>query len=447
MLTNQRIRAIRALNTRGVRLLHIADVVVIYATLMLITAAMSLFPPRNPWSDVDDRYWWSYGVVALMNLAVFYFGGIYDREPRLRSRVSLPKIVALVWVASLLAGVISLMLNEYVIPRSILIIFAMIAPLGVAANRLISQRLQSHALGPARVLLVGTDDEVGLALRHLRQADQVDIAGSTGGVDELEKYVEETAATDVLLLDSMYLEELYTGSLERIEAKGVGALLVVGAHDSLLGLRNVGEIGGIPFVVLSAHVLPRSQERLKRFMDLGILTLALPIALPVLIFMTAYVGIAVRSPVLFVQDRVGKDGTTFPMMKYRSMPTNAEAETGPVQAEIHDPRVIRGMHWVRQMRLDELPQLWNVVRGQMSIVGPRPERPEEMAAWERKVPGYRRRHQVPPGITGLAQVYGYAQTDPEYKLGHDLHYLANWSPILDLQIIARSAWVILSRRG
>jgi exopolysaccharide biosynthesis polyprenyl glycosylphosphotransferase len=447
MLTNQRIRAIRALNTRGIRLLHIADVVVIYVTLMLITAAMSLFPPRNPWSDVDDRYWWSYGVVALMNLAVFYFGGLYDREPRLRSRVSLPKIVALVWVASLLAGVISLMmLDEFLIPRSILIIFAVIAPLGIAANRVISQRLRIHAYGPPRVLLVGTDNEVDLALTHLRQDDDVDIAGSTGGVEELEKYVEVTGATDVLLLDSTYLEELYTGSLERLEAKGVGALQVVGAHDSLLGLRNVGEIGGIPFVGLSAHVLPRSQERLKRFMDLSILTLALPIALPVLLFMTAYVGVVVRRPLLFVQDRVGKNGTTFPMLKYRSMPTNSETD-GPVQAEIHDPRVIRGMHWVRQMRLDELPQLWNVARGQMSIVGPRPERPEEMAAWERKVPGYRRRHQVPPGITGLAQVYGYALTDPVYKLGHDLHYLANWSPILDLQIIARSAWVIVSRRG
>lgn len=447
MLTNQRIRAIRALNTRGIRLLHIADVAVIYLTLMLITAVMSLFPGLNPWANIGERYWWSYGVIAFMHLAVFYFGGLYDREPRLRSRISLPKIVALVWVSSLLAGVISLMLGEFLIPRSILVIFAMIAPLGVAANRVISRRLELHALGRPRVLLVGSDDEIDRAVSHLDQSDDVDIAGSNGSVADLEKHVEETAATDVLLLDSEYLGELYAGSLERLEAKGVGALQVVGAHDSLLGLRNVGEIGGIPFVGLSAHVLPRSQERLKRFMDLGILTLSLPLAIPTLLFITGYVAVVVGRPLLFVQDRVGKDGRLFAMLKFRSMPPNAEADTGPVQAKRHDPRVLRGMHWVRQTRLDELPQLWNVARGQMSIVGPRPERPEELAAYERLIPGYRRRHQVPPGITGLAQVYGYAETDIEYKLGHDLHYLANWSPILDLQIIVRSAWVILSRRG
>ncbi len=447
MLTNQRIRAIRALNTRGIRLLHIADVTVIYLTLMLITAFMAVFPRWNAWAHVGERYWWSYGVIAFIHLAVFYFGGLYDREPRLRSRIRLPKIVALVWVSSLIAGVVSLMLGEFLIPRSILVIFAMVAPLGIAANRVISRRLQLHALGPPRVLLVGTDDEVRLATSHLELSDDVDIAGSTASVAELEKYVEETGATDVLLLDGEYLGDLYTGSLERLEAKGVGALQVVGAQDSLLGLRNVGEIGGIPFVGLAAHVLPPSQERLKRLMDLAILTLILPVVIPTLLFTTGYVAVVVGRPLLFVQDRVGKDGRPFAMLKFRSMPPNVEAGTGPVQARRHDPRVLRGMHWIRQTRLDELPQLWNVARGQMSIVGPRPERPQELAAYERLFPGYRRRHQVPPGITGLAQVYGYAETDIEYKLGHDLHYLANWSPILDLQIIGRSTWVIISRRG
>jgi exopolysaccharide biosynthesis polyprenyl glycosylphosphotransferase len=447
MLTNQRIRAIRALNTRGIRLLHIADVGVIYLTLMLITALMAVFPRWNAWAHVGERYWWSYGVIALIHLAVFYFGGLYDREPRLRSRISLPKIVTLVWLSSLIAGVGSLMLGEFLIPRSILVIFAMIAPAGIAANRLISRRLELHALGRPRVLLVGSEDEIEMAKRHLDQSNDIDIAGSTGSVAELEKYVEESGATDVLLLDGEYLGDLYTGSLERLEAKGVGSLQVVSAQDSLLGLRNVGEIGGIPFVGLSAHVLPPSQERLKRFMDLAILTLSLPLVIPTLLFITGYVATVVGRPLLFVQDRVGKDGRLFAMAKFRSMPLDAEADTGPVQAQRDDPRVLRGMNWVRQTRLDELPQLWNVARGQMSIVGPRPERPEELAEYERLIHGYRRRHQVPPGITGLAQVYGYAETDIEYKLGHDLHYLANWSPILDLQIIVRSAWVILSRRG
>jgi exopolysaccharide biosynthesis polyprenyl glycosylphosphotransferase len=455
-LASQRIRVIRALNDRGIRLLHIADVGVIYLTLMAITIAMTVLRPGviswpsdqpfNAWANVD-RYWWTYGAIALLHLAVFYFGGLYDREPRLGSRTSLPRIVTLVWVASLITGLVSWMAGEFLIPRSILVVFALVAPIGLAANRWFSRWLQLRTEGPPRVLLVGDEDAVDLALRHLAHADSVEVAGATASIADLEKYVEETDASDVLLLNSTYLSDLYAGSLARLESKGVGALQVVGAHDSLLGLRNVGEIGGIPYVGLSAHVLPSSQARLKRYMDVAILTLTAPITLPLLGFTAIYVGIRAGRPLMFVQPRVGRDGAPFRMQKFRTMRPDAEADTGPVQAAVNDPRVVRGMEWIRQTRLDELPQLWNVARGQMSIVGPRPERPEEMAEYEKIIPGYRRRHQVPPGITGLAQVYGYAQTDPEYKLGHDLHYLANWSPVLDLQIMARSFWVIISRRG
>jgi lipopolysaccharide/colanic/teichoic acid biosynthesis glycosyltransferase len=103
------------------------------------------------------------------------------------------------------------------------------------------------------------------------------------------------------------------------------------------------------------------------------------------------------------------------------------------------------MSWLRQTRLDELPQLWNVMKGEMSLVGPRPERPEFVSLHETRIPGYSRRHDVPPGLTGLAQVRGYYQTDPSYKLGHDLQYIVNWSAILDLQIGLSTVLVVLRR--
>jgi lipopolysaccharide/colanic/teichoic acid biosynthesis glycosyltransferase len=101
---------------------------------------------------------------------------------------------------------------------------------------------------------------------------------------------------------------------------------------------------------------------------------------------------------------------------------------------------------VRATRLDELPQLWNVLRGEMSLVGPRPERPELTAGFEAEIPGYAQRHEVPPGVTGLAQISGRYHTDAEYKLGYDLQYLANWSPVLDLEILLRTIVVVLGRR-
>lgn len=104
------------------------------------------------------------------------------------------------------------------------------------------------------------------------------------------------------------------------------------------------------------------------------------------------------------------------------------------------------MRWMRASRLDELPQVWNVVRGEMSLVGPRPERPDLVYNFSQEVDGYQRRLQVPPGITGLAQIHGRYDTDPVHKLGYDLQYLVNWSIFLDIQLLAKTVWVVLSRR-
>ena len=107
-----------------------------------------------------------------------------------------------------------------------------------------------------------------------------------------------------------------------------------------------------------------------------------------------------------------------------------------------DPRIVKGFGWMRATRADELPQLFNVIRGEMSLVGPRPERPELVAEIERRVPGYTLRNELPPGLTGLAQIHGRYATDAEYKLGYDLQYMVNWSPVLDLQILAQTVWVV-----
>jgi lipopolysaccharide/colanic/teichoic acid biosynthesis glycosyltransferase len=147
-----------------------------------------------------------------------------------------------------------------------------------------------------------------------------------------------------------------------------------------------------------------------------------------------------------VQPRIGRHGVPFPMPKFRTMVLDAEVRSRPVQARVDDVRVVAGLQWIRASRLDELPQLVSVLQGRMSIVGPRPVRAEELSEFAARYTGYRRRLHTSPGITGLAQVYGNYYTHIEHKLGYDLHYLANWSPVRDLQIMARTAWVIVGRR-
>jgi len=230
-----------------------------------------------------------------------------------------------------------------------------------------------------------------------------------------------------------------------LEASGISFLKSVGARDTLLGLQSVREIAGIPFVPLMVHTFPAYKARLKRLFDLTLIVLTLPITLPVFTLLGLYVLLRAGRPVLYRQTRVGRDGDLFTVVKFRTMTRDAEAG-GWRLATADDKRVIRGMRWMRETRADELPQLWNVVRNQMSLVGPRPERPELTTDIERHVAGWVRRHQLPPGLTGLAQVNGRYATSAEYKIGYDLQYIVNWSPILDLQILAQTVWVVLSRR-
>jgi lipopolysaccharide/colanic/teichoic acid biosynthesis glycosyltransferase len=143
--------------------------------------------------------------------------------------------------------------------------------------------------------------------------------------------------------------------------------------------------------------------------------------------------------------RVGMWSRRFEVVKFRTMVHEAETD-GPRLSTKEDRRVVRGLGWMRATRADELPQLWNVLRGEMSLVGPRPERPELIASIEQDVAGYARRHELPPGITGLAQIHGRYDTDADYKLGYDLQYLVNWSLVLDIQILLKTVWVVLSRR-
>ncbi|WP_369019438.1 sugar transferase [Thermatribacter velox] len=155
-------------------------------------------------------------------------------------------------------------------------------------------------------------------------------------------------------------------------------------------------------------------------------------------------------PVFYRQVRVGKDGKIFTLCKFRTMVPDAERETGAVLAQKNDPRITRIGRILRKTRLDELPQLWNVLRGEMSLIGPRPERPEFVEQWKKLIPHYETRLLVKPGITGWAQVCGRYDEGPETvweKLEYDLYYLRNLSPSLDLEILARTILVVLFGKG
>jgi exopolysaccharide biosynthesis polyprenyl glycosylphosphotransferase len=174
------------------------------------------------------------------------------------------------------------------------------------------------------------------------------------------------------------------------------------------------------------------------------------LASPVMLIVAALVKLSSPGPILFRQQRVGLNGVPFTIYKFRSMQQDAEAKSGAIWAARDDPRVTWVGRWLRKLRLDELPQLFNVIRGEMSMVGPRPERPEFVAILQEKIPYYRQRHCVKPGITGWAQInYKYGETieDSIAKLEYDLYYIKHLAWSLDVYIIFHTLKTMLFGRG
>lgn len=187
---------------------------------------------------------------------------------------------------------------------------------------------------------------------------------------------------------------------------------------------------------------------LKRAMDVLLSALLLVLSSPVLLLVAVLVRITSRGPVLHRQERVGLDGSTFTMLKFRTMVEGAEAATGPVFAAPGDSRRTPVGGFLRRFSLDELPQFWNVLRGDMSLVGPRPERPAFVERFRREHPGYMLRHSLRAGITGWAQVHGLrGRSSIEERLAYDLEYARRWSLLLDAEILLRTSVQVLSGRN
>ena len=344
-------------------------------------------------------------------------------------------------------GLAFLALDRYLMPRLNLAVFLMLASFVLVANRHISRWLSRRRQGPPRVVLVGDPEALDLAAQHLADSDRdAEVVERVRSPHLLTQAIIDGAATDVLLLDVTAFGSIYPEPLGSLERSGVGFLQRVSARETLLGLKTVRQVGGMPFVPLRTHTVPIHKVRLKRLFDLVVVILFAPLWVPVVGLLALYVLATAGRPVFYRQDRVGRDGNVFRCVKFRTMVPDAEEDGRARLATLDDERIVPALKWMREMRADELPQLWNVLRGDMSLVGPRPERPELVIEITRRVPGYVRRNELPPGLTGLAQVHGRYGTDAEYKLGYDIQYLVNWSLVVDVQILFRTVWVVLSRR-
>lgn len=219
------------------------------------------------------------------------------------------------------------------------------------------------------------------------------------------------------------------------ERIGRSVLLVPDTVDLLLHSARTTRINDLLLYEAREPGLTSLQKTVKRIADILFALSIAPIAAPLMLAIAALIRVCSPGPILFRQERVGRNGRTFDVLKFRTMRPRAEDSTGPVLATDDDPRATTIGRVLRATHLDEFPQLINVLRGEMSVVGPRPERPCFTREFERNIPHYELRRLVKPGITGLAQVQGNYKTSAAGKLRFDLTYILNYSPLLDLKIL------------
>jgi exopolysaccharide biosynthesis polyprenyl glycosylphosphotransferase len=224
-------------------------------------------------------------------------------------------------------------------------------------------------------------------------------------------------------------------------------LLLPGPFDSLLGGVRYRAIHDVPLIEVLTESQWREPRPIKRALDLAGAAALSVVTLPLLAAAAAAVRLGSPGPVLYRQQRVGRDRRPFTLYKLRTMRDDAEREGEELLASADDPRLTPVGRVLRALRLDELPQLWNVLDGSMSLVGPRPERPGFVTQYLREIPGYAARFAMRPGLTGLAQIHGGYHTSAENKLRYDLAYLANWSLWLDLAILVRTVRIVVTSKG
>ena len=272
-----------------------------------------------------------------------------------------------------------------------------------------------------------------------------------GTIEEILPIVEKTNSKEVIVAFQREDHERLIYIISVLESqKDVGIKIVPDLYEILSGQAKTSQIYGMPLIDIMPELMPEWEKKLKRLLDIIISLIILIITLPVMILTAIAIKVDSRGSLLFKQDRSGMNGETFKILKFRSMIKDAEKYTGPVWSRKDDPRVTKVGKILRRVRLDEIPQMFNVLKGEMSMVGPRPERPFFVEKLAEEIPYYKRRLKVRPGITGWAQVkhkYDESVEDVKIKLRYDLFYIENMSLRMDFKIIIRTIFVVLFGKG
>jgi Undecaprenyl-phosphate glucose phosphotransferase len=405
-----------------------------------------------------EIYLWFASFISPIGLLVLNSLGVY-RPERMSSRpLQLNALVEGAVLTTALAALASYFTRGEM-ARSVMPIFAALATALLCANRLalrgILWRARRSGRILCRVLIVGTGEAaIALARKMIRRPDYgyalqgfvsaepwpaddgIEGVPVVGVVSDLPSIVERCGAEQVYVALDRAEHEVEQEALNRLCDSTASVRLVPDLARTFTLHASVEDFDGTPVVLVTRSPDEGWRSAAKRLFDLLATAAALLVLSPALLAIAVWIKLDSAGPVLYSQDRVGLNGRRFAMLKFRTMRTDSEEASGPTWAQKDDPRCTRAGRLLRRLSLDELPQLWNVLAGQMSLVGPRPERPVFVEQFRASVPRYMLRHHVKAGMTGWAQVNGLRGNTPlDRRIEYDLYYIRNWSLAFDLKIL------------
>ncbi len=405
-------------------------------------------------------------VIIPVGLAVFRWAGLYHPRRQAALHRDLGPVARAAAMTCVLLAAVAFFYRELSFSRALLLGYGFsLAALAVVLRRIATaghRALRRRGIGVQRVGIVGGGEMAsrlaakisgrpgsGLVVAAALDGDEWDDPEAESSARALRpgrvrSFAKANRVDRVLVTDPDLTYDERLDLVEACHGDGIRCDFVPELFETMFGRVRVEEIDGVPLVGIRLHPLDRFDRVRKRTLDLVGAAAGLILFAPLLAVLAIAVRLESRGPSLYRQARLGRDGREFQILKFRSMPVTAEGDSGPVRAKRGDARPTPLGKVLRRTSLDELPQLWNVLKGEMSLVGPRPEREFFVDRFQRDVPRYLERHGVKSGITGWAQVHGLrGDTSIEDRTRYDIWYVENWSLGLDVKILVLTVLRVL----
>lgn len=373
-------------------------------------------------------------------------------------------------VSAILMALVYLIFPTTIIREGIFIVSILLVVVFIISWRLLYTHVLSIGLFNQKIMIIGSSDIAKEIYAQI--VEKKDCGYEIVGVISRSQWQMEGCSDDSLICQQRYehlseiamqkgVKKIIVALKEKRNALPVDELLKCRVHgievldgnsfyEMLTGKLIVSAINPSWLIFSKGFEKTNLQKFVKRMIDLSLSSTMLLMLSPLIILIAILIKIDSKGPVIFAQERVGQAKRPYTVYKFRSMHVDAEKTTGPVWAQTHDDRITKLGHFIRKWRIDEIPQLWNVLLGEMSIVGPRPEREHFVKDLEAIIPYYKERFTVKPGLTGWAQVsYGYGSSveDAIEKLNYELFYIKNMSILMDLMIFARTVRTVIFGHG